>query len=131
MIYFWTGLAGGLGAALRLFVGRSVLALGWASWPLATFSVNLVGSFLIGFLIIMFNLKYPDAEDLKIALTTGLLGGFTTFSAFSFETLHFFERGEIAKPIIYVLLTVVLCLLACWAGAWFAKTVFKESLVSL
>ena len=125
MVYLWVGLAGGLGAVLRLLVYRLTLVTGTTAWPLATLLVNVLGSFLIGLLIVLCQQRWTVSEELKLAITTGLLGGFTTFSAFSLETVQMLERGEVVRPAFYVLSTVMLSLLACWFGLVAARLMVR------
>ena len=114
-------MAGGLGAALRFFVTRITSQLELVGFPYATFSVNVLGSFAIGFFAFSLQQKWGVSDDLKLIVMTGFLGGFTTFSAFSLETLLLAQQGQLDKAIVYALATVVLCFSACFFGVFFAK----------
>ena len=98
-------LGGGLGAVLRHLAG--LLAPG----PLATMAINVAGSFLIGLLVAM------PAGNMRLFLAVGMLGGFTTFSAFSLEALELWQRGQTALALAYVLGSVILSLVAVAAAA--------------
>jgi fluoride exporter len=71
--------------------------------------------------VALFARKWPDSEHLRLALTTGLLGGFTTFSAFSYDVVALLEKGEAGTASIYALTSVILSVLACFAGLWVAR----------
>jgi fluoride exporter len=104
-------LGGAIGSVLRYL---TVLAV---SAPLGTFIVNVAGSFLIGMLYILIGSRAPLAP----LLMTGILGGFTTFSAFSLDTLSLWEKGQPLTALTYVMATVLLSLAAVMAGAFFAR----------
>ena len=97
---------GGLGALLRYLVSLVV------EGPLATLAVNVSGSFLIGLLVAV------PAGNLRLLLAVGLLGGFTTFSAFSLDALRLWQRGEPLLAAAYVVGSVLLSLAAVAAAAW-------------
>lgn len=121
MLYLLVAMAGGAGAVCRFGLSRLVVTQGWQAWPYATFSVNVIGSFLIGYLAFSLEQRWGLSQDVKAILLTGFLGGFTTFSAFSLETILLFEQGAYIKAVAYVVATVVACLLLCAAGALLAK----------
>lgn len=116
---------GAIGAAMRH--GVSLLAVRHLppGWPHATFAVNILGSMLMGLLIGWLAFKgQGEPQELRLFLATGVLGGFTTFSAFSLEVANFVRSGDVAKATIYALLSVVLGLLALFLGLWLARKVF-------
>lgn len=121
MIYLWVGMAGGVGAVTRFAVSRLINNLGWAAFPYATLAVNVLGSLLIGYLAISLQHRWGVSDQLKTVVITGLLGGFTTFSAFSLETIKLIEQGALFKSAVYVSVTVTLCLGACAVGYFVAK----------
>ncbi len=102
--------------------GARYLVSGWAlnafgpSFPYGTLVVNLLGSFLIAGLMFAGIEAAAMPANVRIALTTGAMGGFTTYSTFSFETLGYLQDGAWATAIINVTVTVVGCLVACWMG---------------
>lgn len=106
---------GAIGAMARYGVNVISTKLYGPGFPYGTLGVNILGCFVMGLLIGLFVMKDPVNPTLKLFLTTGVLGGFTTFSAFSFEAIMLYER----KPILgitYVAASIALSILACWAG---------------
>ena len=110
MAYFWIALAGGAGSLCRYLVWRSMTQPD-STFPAGTLAVNILGCFCIGLLARMVN-----HDVLRLALITGFLGGFTTFSAFSLETFHLFRNGMISTAVLYVTASNAGGLLAAWAG---------------
>jgi len=109
---------GGLGSLFRYWVSIGVYALVGRSFPYGTLSVNVVGSFLMGFLSMLLIERLNTQEDFLCSfLLIGFLGGFTTFSSFSIETLNILRDGEILKGCLYVLASFSLCMLAVTCGA--------------
>ena len=113
---------GAMGAVGRHFVG--VYALKWlgAGFPFGTLTVNTVGSFLMGILITLMALKWDVGNELRAFLAVGLLGGFTTFSAFSLDFTTLVERGEALIAAGYVAASVVLALAGIFAGMHVVRT---------
>lgn len=89
-------------------------------FPFATLTVNIIGCLLIG-VVFGFGAKGGITPDWRLFLATGILGGFTTFSAFSYETVHMLQNGQISSAIAYVLASVLLGLLATFVGIWLVK----------
>jgi CrcB protein len=85
-------------------------------FPYGTLFINVVGSFVMGLTAEYFALKAGLPQHLRLFLTTGIYGGFTTFSAFSLETVLLYERGDFAGAIIYVAASVILSIAALFAG---------------
>lgn len=112
----YIALAGALGSLCRHLVGAAVQRAGGAAFPWGTLAVNLAGSFLIGVVMAAFAARGRLDAPLRLALTTGFLGGFTTYSAFAFETVQMVERQQFAGAIAYVLATVVAAGAACALG---------------
>ena len=116
-------IGGALGASLRYLAGVAMLRwFGPTEFPLGIITVNIVGSFLMGVFIVTAAQKGLAHYNPLIAV--GLLGGFTTFSSFSLETLNLFERGAFALALAYVGASVVLSLLAIACGLWAARSFF-------
>ncbi|WP_298299415.1 fluoride efflux transporter CrcB [uncultured Litoreibacter sp.] len=113
---------GAIGAALRFLVGVGVLRLTGPGFPLAIISVNIIGSFLMG-LFVVFAAKTSNTH-LSPFVMTGLLGGFTTFSAFSLEAYTLFERGQTAAAATYVGASVILSIAGLVAGIMIARGAF-------
>lgn len=106
-------LGGAIGAVLRYVVGLAV------AFPLGTLTVNVIGSLVIGIVWAVVNAKGLHAW--LPFIMTGLLGGFTTFSAFSLDTLRLVEAGRLAAAGGYVMASVLLSLAACVVGHWIFK----------
>ena len=121
---FLVFLGGGIGASLRHGVNLLAFQLFGITFPWGTMIVNVVGSFLIGVLAAYFAFR-GDAvwtQPLRLFLTTGILGGFTTFSAFSLDFALLFERGEVGQGVAYVLASVVLSLGAIFLGLFLVRS---------
>lgn len=112
---------GALGAALRFQATLLALRLGHGSYPLATLSVNVIGGLLMGILAALV-LRGDVTEPVRLFAGVGLLGGFTTFSAFSLELFQMIERGQMLAGLGYALLSVVLSLAAVAAGVTLTRT---------
>lgn len=106
---------GALGAMARYGAGVAATRAFGPNFPYGTLGVNVIGCFAMGLLIGLFAMKEPVDPALKLFLTTGFLGGFTTFSAFSLETILLYDRKP-ALAALYVAASVILSLAACWAG---------------
>ena len=103
---------GAIGAALRYLMTLFAASLSLTSLPLGTFAVNIIGSFLIG----LFFPLVKSNQSLQLFLITGLLGGFTTFSAFSLENLMLLEAGKYWSFLCYALASVLLGLVFAYLG---------------
>ena len=113
--YLLVFIGGGLGAVARHGINRAGLALLGPGFPWWTLAVNVAGSFAIGLLAGLFGV-WEAGHNLRLFLTTGVLGGFTTFSAFSLDALTLWERGAGLQAGLYVLGTVIASLIAAFAG---------------
>ena len=116
MHYWLVFLGGGLGAALRHGVNRLALQAWGSDFPAGTMIVNVTGSLAIGLLVGLFAAQPSINPSTRLFLTTGLLGGFTTFSTFSLDALALWERGAIGPWLAYVAGSVLLSLLAAALG---------------
>ncbi|MDX8387765.1 MAG: fluoride efflux transporter CrcB [Ghiorsea sp.] len=92
-----------------------------SSYPWATLFVNAAGSFVLGFLVIWFLDKTHLSDLLRLLLTVGFLGSFTTFSTFSVETVRLMEQGSITLSLVHTIGSVVLCIGMAWLGMLLAK----------
>jgi len=119
-LYIFIG--GGIGSVARYGLNIGLSKLHDHHFPWGIFTVNVLGSLAMGILVALFARKWPDHENLRLALTTGLLGGFTTFSAFSYDVVALMEKGETATAVIYALTSVIISILACAAGIWIVRT---------
>ena len=110
-------LGGGIGAALRHGVNLVSARLFGTAFPWHTLIANVTGSLVMGLLVGYFAFKGGEvSQHWRLFLTTGILGGYTTFSAFSLDTALLYERGEIAAALLYVLGSVVLSIAGLFAG---------------
>jgi CrcB protein len=112
---------GALGSVARYLVGvASTRAFGLA-FPWGTLIVNIFGSFLIGVFVELFALKADLPQEVRVFLTVGICGGFTTFSTFSLDAYALFQRGEIGLAAAYVLGSVVLSIAGLVAGLYLVR----------
>jgi fluoride exporter len=109
-------LGGGFGAALRHGINLAAVQLAGRSFPYGTMFINISGSLVMGLIAEYFALKSQLPRTWLLFLTTGILGGYTTFSAFSLEAALLYERGEIFAAGLYVLGSVVLAITGLFAG---------------
>lgn len=113
---------GALGSAMRYLVSSSIYAWFGRAFPWGTLAVNIVGSFVIGLMSILLVEKFNVAQEWRLAIVVGVLGGFTTFSSFSWDTLDLMQQGLTFKAMLNVLANVVICITAAWLGAVWAKS---------
>jgi len=125
MAYILVILGGGTGALLRYVSTQSVSAVFKTHFPLGTLLVNCVGALLIGFLINFFDLHSLSAKW-RLLLITGFLGGYTTFSAYSLETVQYFVNGNIKYGIINIFTNNILCILFVLLGLWINSLIFSK-----
>ncbi|MEO1476181.1 MAG: fluoride efflux transporter CrcB [Pseudomonadota bacterium] len=108
---------GAIGASMRHGAGLAALRIApGTAWPVATFSVNLLGSLAMGLLIGWLVHRTSGGQGLRLFFATGVLGGFTTFSAFSMEIAGMIERGDVLKAAAYAVASVILGLGAFLIG---------------
>jgi fluoride exporter len=105
-------LGGTLGTAARFLLGVSIQAAFGPTFPVGTLAVNLIGSFVVSLLMYLGADKGLISTPLRVVLCTGVLGGFTTYSSFNFETMRLWQQGSIGLGFLNVGLTVVGCLVA-------------------
>lgn len=111
-------LGGAAGSVARFLISTWILKLsGEAQFPYGILAVNVAGSFLIA-VVLAIAAAAPGilSETLRLGIATGVMGGFTTFSSFSFDTLRLFQNGHHRLALINILSNVLLCLLAAWLG---------------
>jgi len=123
MMYQIIAISVGASAGALSRWGTVILMQRWfgAGYPWATLVVNAVGSFLLGFLVIWFLDRTHLSDLLRLLLTVGFLGSFTTFSTFSVETVRLMEQGSITMSLIHTIGSVVLCIFMAWLGMLLAK----------
>ena len=115
-------IGGAIGAALRFLVGVGLARLYSPGFPISVLIVNVLGSFLMGFFVIAFSQR--GVEMLNPFLVTGLLGGFTTFSAFSLEAVNLFERGAVSQGIAYIGMSVIFLIVGLIFGSMLARVIW-------
>jgi len=109
---------GGLGAALRHGMNIAAARLLGTAFPYGTLIINVTGSILMGLIAGYFAFKGGASQHWRLFLTTGILGGYTTFSAFSLDAALLYERGETWSAVLYVIGSVVLSILGLFAGLY-------------
>jgi CrcB protein len=120
MLRFWIVVgAGGAGCGLRYLIG---IWLGSRSFPYGTLVVNLAGSFSIALVLeLSLRLQGSMSDELRLALTTGFMGGLTTYSSFNYETTALAQRGQTAAALANVGITLLGCLAMGALGLWIAR----------
>ena len=121
--FLWVALGGALGAVLRYAVSLIPVR---GSFPVLTLLTNLLGALLIGFIAGAAEISAPS-PSLILFVKTGLCGGFTTFSTFSLESYTLIKAGQKGTAVLYIALSVGLCLLGIWLGHLAARRVFPLS----
>lgn len=115
---------GALGAVARHFVNVGAVAVFGLSFPWGTLIVNIAGSFLMGVLIGLLNHTGYVPQAWRAFLAVGFLGAFTTFSAFSLDTVTLYERGDLIMAVSYIGASVVLSIAGLFAGLFLIRTIF-------
>lgn len=112
------GMGGALGAISRMLISNYINRNFSLTFPIGILTINILGSFIIGLIMGGMYLKF-NLGDIKFLpfLITGLLGGFTTFSSFSLETLYVFQEGRVTQAILYIAFTMTGCLIGVYLGA--------------
>ena len=114
--YIAIAFGGALGAVSRYWLNSAVQRFNDSGFPLGTFAVNVLGSFLIGIFFVLLTEKAQIAEQWRPVIVVGFLGGLTTFSTFSLDALLLFEQGHYNTALFYIISSVALCLIAAFAG---------------
>lgn len=120
MLYLWLALGGALGTIGRYMVADWVVNRFGPS-PLGTFTVNIVGSFLIGFFLVFAEDRLFISSDVRRFVAIGCLGGFTTFSSFMFETMGLLETGSFPAALLNIGGSLLTGLVAVWLGMLLAR----------
>ncbi len=116
MGYLIVFLGGGLGAALRHGINLGVARALGTAFPYGTLLINITGSFIMGLVAAYFAFKGDASQHWRLFLTTGILGGYTTFSAFSLDVAVLYERGDVGLATLYVLASVLISIAGLFAG---------------
>ncbi|MBL8908606.1 MAG: fluoride efflux transporter CrcB [Rhizobiales bacterium] len=127
-VYLIVFLGGGIGATMRHGVNLAAARIFGTGLPFGTLIVNIVGSFVMGLLVEWFALKTDPGQHWRLFFTTGLLGGFTTFSAFSLDTALLVERGIPATAMGYALVSVLASIGGLFLGLFVVRTIAQVSL---
>lgn len=113
----------GIGGLMRHFMNIWITALASSGFPYGILTINVIGSTAMGLAAGWFASRGEILPDLRLFLATGILGGFTTFSAFSLDTALLMERGELLLAAVYVAGSVALSLLGLFLGLWMMRAV--------
>ena len=116
MNYLLVFVGGGLGASLRHTINIACAKCIGTAFPYGTFIINVTGSIVMGLIAGYLAFKGEASQPWRLFLMTGILGGYTTFSAFSLDSAVLYERGEIGQALFYVLGSVVFSILGLFAG---------------
>lgn len=112
---------GALGSVLRYLFVRAANQLLGPEFPYGTLGVNVVGGLVAGTLYVLLVERYASPQEWRALLLIGVMGGFTTFSAFSIDTLKLLEQSGLSMAAVNVLLNVALSLVACGIGLWLTR----------
>lgn len=114
-------IGGAFGAVARYLVNVSPLATVFQNFPLPTFVINVTGSFLIGFMLILLTDRFEVSEAVRMAVIVGFLGAFTTFSTFEMEIYGLASERDVSTALLYTLLSVIAGFVAVFAGVRLAR----------
>jgi fluoride exporter len=123
---WYVAVGSALGGVSRFLLGGYVQRTTGALFPLGTLLINVSGSLLIGFIFRYGGDAASISPEARALLAIGFCGGYTTFSTFSYETIALIETGAVGRATLYVVLSVVLSLLATWAGMSLARAVMAR-----
>ncbi len=127
MSYLWVTVGSALGGLLRYALTRLTLSYS-NGFPLGTVSINVLGSFIIGYFgtLTLHSGKYPASENVRLFVMVGICGGFTTFSSFSLQTFDLARSGAWGRALANIVLSVVLCIAAVAAGHRLAQSMVPD-----
>jgi fluoride exporter len=128
MLYLWVAIGGAIGSVARFWLGNVMAATLGAAFPWGTLMINVLGSFVISFFsgLTGMNHRFALSSDARIFVTVGVCGGFTTFSAFSLQTVELARNGQAGRAALYVAASVVICLAVCAFGVWAASAINQQ-----
>ncbi|RLL51343.1 fluoride efflux transporter CrcB [Mariprofundus sp. EBB-1] len=114
-------IGGATGAVLRWLMASTIQKMAGGAFPWGTFAVNALGSFLLGFLFVWLIERSTASELVRLAVTVGFLGAFTTFSTYSLESVRLLQEGAFSLAFGNIMGQVVVCLLLTWLGVQLAR----------
>jgi len=115
-------LGAGIGGVLRHWTNQLAARIAGPDFPFGTLTVNIVGSVIMGLLAGWFAGKGEATQIWRLFLTTGVLGGYTTFSTFSLDIVALWQRGEALSATLYVAASLILSVVGLWGGLWVMRT---------
>jgi CrcB protein len=118
------GLGGGIGALMRHYLSSAIYGVTGTQFPWGIFVVNILGGLAMGLIVEASALKLNLSPELRALLTTGILGGFTTFSTFSLDSALLLQKGEYVSAAAYIIGSVVLSIAALFAGLYLVRAVY-------
>ena len=121
MHWFAVAIGGALGSLARYALSTYILDVSSHKFPYATLAINVLGSFAMGILFVLIVEKAAMPSEMRSLLMIGFLGAFTTFSAFSLDALGMWQNGHIFMSLVYMLATVILCLIAISSAIWLTR----------
>lgn len=120
-VALWVALGGAIGAVLRYVLNIGIAKVAGSDFPWHTMLINITGSFVMGVLVALMAQRWNVSNEVRAFLTTGILGGYTTFSSFSLDFAVLFERKAYAMAGAYALGSVVISLIAVFLGMALAR----------
>jgi CrcB protein len=121
MHWFAVAIGGALGSLARYALSTYIFDVSSHKFPYATLAINVLGSFAMGILFVLTVEKAAMPSEMRSLLMIGFLGAFTTFSAFSLDALGLWQNGHIFMSLVYMLATVILCLIAISSAIWLTR----------
>ena len=121
MHWFAVAIGGALGSIARYALSTWIFDVSSHKFPYATLAVNVLGSFVMGILFVIIVEKAALPTEMRSLLMIGFLGAFTTFSTFSLDALGLWQTGHIFMSLVYMLATVILCLIAISSAIWLTR----------
>jgi CrcB protein len=115
---------GAIGSAARYLIASWLQSPAWTGFPFAIFIVNITGGLVMGLLTELMALKFQVGPEMRAFLTTGILGGYTTFSTFSLEAALLIERQAYGQAALYIAGSALLSILALFAGLWIVRLAY-------
>src|ERR1700761_8890330 len=112
---------GGFGSLLRYFVAGAIQSAAWPGYPWGIFIVNITGGLAMGIIVELAALRISMTPETRAFLTTGVLGGYTTFSTYSLDSVLLIQRGAYASATFYIIGSAVLSILAVFAGLYLVR----------